>query len=410
MSTIGKYLIRSPINILVILNLLFFTVAQLYLGLDDYRVIASGGVLTAIMVICYLIIVKLNMGDQYIYLIISILTSIGIVMLYRLVPQLGFQQVIWFTIGTVLFFLSYIVFSWIKKWESYVFLYLAVGILLFIVTFLFGSTIKGANNWIKIGDFTFQPAEGIKLLYVFFIASYFKYPEKLKNVYVFLGLVYLHILFLVLQRDLGMAMLFYGVFISIFYIYHTSRRLLFYNIGASMLIGILSYFTMTHIRVRFEAWLNPWADIAGRGYQITQSLFAIASGGFFGTGIGLGSPDYIPEVHTDFIFSAICEEMGIFGGIAVILLYFILVYRGFKITLMIKDTFYRIVALSITLIYSYQTFIIIGGVIKLIPLTGITLPFISYGGSSIVSAFIAFGILQALSKKSLTGEEVVEIE
>ncbi|SCZ09282.1 FtsW/RodA/SpoVE family cell cycle protein [Alkaliphilus peptidifermentans] len=410
MAGLNKYLIRRPIYILVLLNIFFFNLVQFYHGFEDFTILVTGGLLTLLMVICYYLIVKLNMGDQYIFLIMSILSSLGIVMLYRLIPPLGFQQVTWFGLGTILYFLSYIVFKWIKNWDQYTYFYLAAGILLFIITFVFGTTIKGATNWIQIGGHTFQPAEGIKILFVFFIASYFKYPEKLKNTYVFLGFVYLHIMFLVLQRDMGMVMLFYSVFISIYYIYHSDRKLLFYNIGASILIGIFSYFTMTHVQIRLETWLNPWRDIAGRGYQITQSLFAIASGGFFGTGLGLGRPDYIPEVHTDFIFSAICEELGVFGGIAVILLYFILVYRGFKITLMTRDIFDKIIALSITLIYSYQTFIIIGGVVKLIPLTGITLPFISYGGSSMVSAFVAFGILQALSKKSLEGEGVVEIE
>jgi cell division protein FtsW (lipid II flippase) len=157
-------------------------------------------------------------------------------------------------------------------------------------------------------------------------------------------------------------------------------------------------------------WMNPWADAAGKGYQITQSMFAIGAGGFFGRGIGLGNPNLIPEVKTDFIFSAICEEVGIFGGIAVILLYFILVYRGFKISLYIKDSFKKLVALGITLMFGFQTFIIIGGVIKFIPLTGITLPFISYGGSSLTSGFIALGILQALSKESYSGEEGIENE
>jgi len=174
-------------------------------------------------------------------------------------------------------------------------------------------------------------------------------------------------------------------------------------------MGVIGYFTMSHVEVRLTTWINPWADISGKGYQITQSLFAIAGGGFFGTGLGLGNPQYIPEVHTDFIFSAICEELGTFGGMAVVLLYFILTYRGFKIALTIKDPFRKIVALGITLIYGYQTFIIVGGVIKLIPLTGVTLPFISYGGTSLISAFIAFGIMQAISKKTLEGEEVALI-
>lgn len=168
---------------------------------------------------------------------------------------------------------------------------------------------------------------------------------------------------------------------------------------------------LNYVQVRFSSWLNPWADVAGKGYQIAQSLFAIGAGGFWGTGIGMGQPQYIPEVHTDFIFSAICEEMGIFGGIAVILLFFILVYRGIKIALGIKNIFHRTVAIGIALMFGFQAFIIIGGVIKLIPLTGITLPFISYGGSSLTTSFIALGILQGTSSsKYMAEEELYETE
>ncbi|MDD2498436.1 MAG: FtsW/RodA/SpoVE family cell cycle protein, partial [Desulfitobacteriaceae bacterium] len=179
------------------------------------------------------------------------------------------------------------------------------------------------------------------------------------------------------------------------------------NMGMVLLGGLAGFAFVHHVQVRFMAWMNPWADVAGKGYQITQSLFAIGAGGFFGTGIGLGQPEYIPEVTTDFIFSAICEEVGVFGGVAVVLLYFILVYRGIKITLNIKDCFHKAVALGISVMLGFQSFIIIGGVIKLIPLTGITLPFISYGGSSLTTSFIALGILQATSFKAV-GEEVAD--
>ena len=144
-------------------------------------------------------------------------------------------------------------------------------------------------------------------------------------------------------------------------------------------------------------WLDPWEDVANKGYQIAQSLFAISSGGYFGRGIGNGSPGYIPEVHTDFIFSAICEEMGVFGGAAIIILYFLLAYRCFKITLNTQNSYNKAVGLGLTLMFSVQTFIIIGGVIKFIPLTGITLPFVSYGGTSIVVSFASLGIMQAIS-------------
>lgn len=397
-----------PISILVIINTMLFGLLYLLVRPLNTFILIAGGILTLLILMSYIIIIKTKMGDQYLFLIISMLSSLGVVMIYRLDPQFGIKQIVWYGIGVILYFLSYGIFRWIKNWDRYMHIYIGFGIALFLLTLLAGVTTKGATNWLSIGGFVFQPAEIIKLSFVFFLASYFTYPERLKNEYYFLAIVYLHIGFLVLQRDMGMAMLFYGIFISIFYVFCEDKKIFLYNLGSALLILVFGYYTMNHVQVRFEAWLNPWKDISGRGYQITQSLFAIATGGFFGTGLGMGNPDYIPEVHTDFIFSAISEELGTFGGIAVVLLYFILIYRGFKITLTIRNTFRKILALGITLTYSYQTFVIIGGVIKLIPLTGITLPFISYGGSALISAFIAFGILQGLSKKSLEVEELLD--
>lgn len=445
--------IRRPIYVLIIINILFFALLFLYVQPLDTSILAGGAAVIVLMVVSYIAIVKGQMGDQYIFLIISMLTSLGIIMLYRLNPSYGLRQIMLYGLGVILYFLSYTFFRLVKNWDRYIYFYLGFNLTLFLATFIFGTTIKGATNWINIAGFSVQPAEIIKISFVFFIAAYYKlrlsseevkigsgevktdlqeevilskeeamlpkeYKSKpwnlldrrnlhIKNVYVFLLIVYMHIFFLFLQRELGISMLFYIVFLSIFYIYEDDHKLLLYNLGAVLVMGVLGYFTMSHVKVRLTTWINPWNDIAGKGYQITQSLFAIAAGGFFGTGLGLGNPQYIPEVHTDFIFSAICEELGVFGGMAVVLLYFILTYRGFKIALTIKDIFKKIVALGITLIYGYQTFIIVGGVIKLIPLTGVTLPFISYGGTALISAFISFGILQAISKKTLEGEEEV---
>ena len=160
-----------------------------------------------------------------------------------------------------------------------------------------------------------------------------------------------------------------------------------------------------HVKIRFETWIDPWKYIDRQGYQITQSLFAIAEGGFFGSGLGLGYPDFIPEVHTDFIFSAICEEMGIFTGIGIIMLFLILVYRGFKIAMNQENQFFKVAALGISILFGIQSFIIFGGVLKMIPLTGITIPFVSYGGTSMLSSFIALGILQVASEE-LDMEEI----
>lgn len=326
------------------------------------------------------------------------LFSIGIVMIYRLDEGLAFKQIIWFAAGIVVFFIAYFGMKLIKSWEKWIYLYAAASLVLFVVTLIFGSNIKGATNWIIIGNFSFQPAELIKILFVFFIASYYVNKDKLKNDYIFLAIVYCNLGFLFLQKDLGTALIFFMVFMTIYYVYEEKRKLILYNIIAFTLIGIVSYFIFNHVQIRFETWINPWRYIDNRGYQITQSLFAIASGGFFGTGIGLGYPGYIPEVHNDFIFSAICEEMGIFTGIAIVMLFLIFVYRGFKISLNQNSKFFRIVSLGITATLGFQAFIILGGVIKMIPLTGVTLPFVSYGGSSLVSSFALLGILQMTSE------------
>lgn len=369
----------------------------------DRTVLISGGILVLVIYISNFLLLKISSGDHYIFLIVSMLLSIGILMIYRIYPALGMRQVMWVSGGIIIFFLTYIIVKNIKGWKNWIGLYGVGSTVLFLATLVFGSTIGGSKNWIKIGQFSFQPAEIIKIMFIFFIASYYgnkeKYDKEGKGGYFILLSVYIFLGFLFLQKDLGMALVFYLIFLSIQFVYEENRKLIVYNILFFIVGAVISYFLFNHVRVRVKTWLNPWEYIDNYGYQITQSLFAIASGGFFGTGIGLGYPDFIPEVHTDFIFSAICEEMGLFTGMAVIMLFLILVYRGFKIALSQQDLFFKIVAFGITIMFGFQSFIIFGGVIKMIPLTGITLPFVSYGGSSIITSFMSLGILQVASEE-----------
>ena len=203
--------------------------------------------------------------------------------------------------------------------------------------------------------------------------------------------------FFAILNEWGTALLFFLTYFAAMFIYDKSLKLVLVNGVMSAFIGILGYFFTDQISTRVHIWLDPWKDMQGKSYQIAQSLFAIVSGGFFGSGLGQGSPSSIPESHSDFIFSAICEEMGLFTGIAIIMCYFIFTYRGVKIALKTNNDFYKAVAILLTTVFGFQTFIIIGGVIKMIPLTGITLPFVSYGGSSIISSFIMLGIMAAIS-------------
>ncbi|WP_148135345.1 FtsW/RodA/SpoVE family cell cycle protein [Candidatus Formimonas warabiya] len=419
MSVLQNY--RRPVNIIALINLIAFGLLYLYQKPLNNHIALVGGSMIGIIYLANILVIKLKYEDEILFLIVSMLSTIGMIILCRLNPDLGLKQILWFVLGNVIFFCTALIYRKINFLDQLIYIYPLISFILFCLTQLFGTSVKGATNWILIGNFSFQPSEIMKLLFVFFIAAYFRHPEKLslKNIklggreisldskYLFSLFVYMQMGLLALQKELGTVLLFFLMYLVLFYVFDHDARFLLANGIIFCLGAIMGYFLFHHVQVRVEAWLNPWADVPGKGFQITQSLFAIGSGGFFGTGIGLGQPDYIPEVHTDFIFSAICEEMGIFGGIAVILLFFILFYRGIKITLQVKDSFHKAVALGVAVMFGFQAFIIIGGVIKLIPLTGITLPFISYGGSSLITSFIALGILQGISSHKSAGEEEV---
>lgn len=393
-----------PRNLLFLFELLAIVLLFVYdrENLDRFTII-SGLSLILMIYISNFLLLRISTGDNYIFLITTMLLSIGVIMIYRINPALGMKQVIWIGIGILLFFISYFIVKNIKGWRDWTNIYFIASLGLFVGTLVFGTTKKGSTNWLSIGRFSFQPTEITKILLIFLIASYYanyeKYKEKKYGSYYLTGIVYLFIGFLFLQKDLGTVLIFYSIFIALQFIYEENRKLIYLNILFFVIAGIAGYFLFDHVKVRFQIWIDPWKYIDNKGYQITQSLFAIATGGFFGTGIGLGYPDFIPEVYTDFIFSAICEEMGVFTGMGVIMLFLILVYRGFKIAISQNDKFFRIVALGISILFGIQSFIIFGGVLKLIPLTGITIPFVSYGGSSMLSSFIALGILQVASEE-----------
>ena len=404
---------RSPRNLLFIFQVLGLTLLLIYKGKDiDKLTLGTAVGLVLVIYLSNYILTKITSGDNYIFLITTMLVSIGIIMIYRINEGLGIKQLIWISMGIFLFFLTYFIIRKIRIWENLTYIYLIGAYILFIITFVFGDRKHGAINWVNIGQFSFQPSEIIKILLIFILSSYYSNKDRWKEIkyssYYLMGIIYSFIMLLFLQKDLGTAIVFYTIFVAIQFIYEDDRKLVLINIGLSIFFGILGYTLFDHVKIRFQSWLNPWKYIERQGYQITQSLFAIAEGGFFGKGLGLGHPDFIPVVYTDFIFSAICEEMGIFTGIGIIMLFMILVYRGFKIAIAQRNKFYRILALGISILFGVQSFIILGGVIKMIPLTGLTLPFISYGGSSILTSFIALGILQICSEEIKTKEELDE--
>ena len=386
---------------------LFLIMARDFANFDRTKLYFMVGLISFVYISGKLV-QKFTRGDYYIMLIANMLFSIGILEIYRLNNKMAFRQIIWFCIGIIAFWVVYLILKYIKIWNKIYYFYAGVSYILFIATILFGKNINGAKNWIRLGgNFAFQPSELIKIAFVFLIAAFYKNRDKFEKsllkrhslhffFYTFVG-------FLFLQKDLGSGLVFSGVFIFAQYMYEPHRKYMIVNFLILSFGAILGYILFTHVKVRVKIWLDPFKYADGMGYQIIQGFYAIASGGFFGTGLGLGRPDYIPFAESDYIFASICEEMGILMGMGLVMLFLILTYRGIKTSMEQQNRFYKYVAFCLSLIFAFQALIMFGGILKLIPLTGITIPFVSYGGSSILSSFIALGVLQYASEENIIG-------
>ena len=400
---------RKPRNLLLIFEILSILLLFTFNNnnIDRYIVILFLG-LILIVYISNLVLGRVSSGDNYIFLIVSMLLSLGIITIYRLSPKLGLRQLIWVLAGILVFYLTYFIIRAMRRLEYMTGLYLGLSILFFLLTIILAPSKYGAKNWIEISEnITIQLSEFTKILVIFLIASFYTtFQTRLKKLnykytsYYLMGVIYIFVGFLFIQRDLGTAAIFIAIYTLTQYVYDENRKSILVNIGLMAVGSVTGYFLFSHVRNRVDIWLNPWtADkVVNSARQIVQSLFGIGEGGFIGQGIGLGYPKQIAFAYSDVIFSAICEEMGVLTGIGIIMLYMLLVYRAIKIALNQEYLFYRILALSVAILFTVQAFLNIGGVIKLIPMTGLTLPFISYGGSSLISSFVALGILQVTSE------------
>ena len=372
-------------------------------NLDKNIVLFSGG-LVFLTLFSNLYVERMKKGDHYLLPMANMLVSIGLITIYRIDPYYGQRQLLFYILGLLLFFG---VFAFLKAtghfWKKQTYFYYGATVALLLMTIIFGISQGGATNWLSIGGLQFQPSELAKLSFVFFLAAYYAgdhpFKEKSYAPYLLMLLVYFIIGLFFLQRELGTAAVFMGVFFSAQLVFEKDKKPLLFNIILATAGLFVAYQLFGHVRVRFDIWRDPWSDMEGKGYQIVQSLFAIASGGFFGRGIGLGNPAAIPLSHSDFIYAGIIEEMGVFMGIGILFLFLFLFYRGLKIAMKQNQPFYKVVSLSIAMLFASQAFIVVGGVLKLIPLTGITLPFMAYGGSSMLVSFMLLGVLQYCSEK-----------
>lgn len=289
-------------------------------------------------------------------------------------------------------------------------LYGALGIGMLAYVYLFGETVYGAKNWIRVGGTLIQPSEFVKILFVFFVAAALSKVTEFKHVVFISALAAVHVLILVMERDLGAALILFLTYVIMLYIATGKSFYLFGGLLSGSFAAVVAYFLFPHVQVRVTAWLNPWASIDNSGYQVAQSLFAIGTGGWFGMGIGKGLPTSIPVGKSDFIFAAISEEFGAVCALWVMLIYVSCFTLFITIALKMKENFYKLVALGLSVMFIVQVFLSIGGVTKFIPSTGVTLPLVSYGGSSVLSTVIVFSVMQGLYLLNWNEEDKIEKE
>lgn len=333
-------------------------------------------------------------GDPLIWTGMLFLLDVSLIMLQRLNPHLALRQLIWMALGVaVMLFIPFVLWL-IPRFEVFEWVYIGLSYVLILSTLVFGTQKGGSVNWLQIGPITFQPSEIVKFLYIFYLASVLRKKLDIRQLIISGALSAGIVLLLVLQKDLGGALIFFMTFMVMLYIATSNELLFFAGMGAASVAAMLAYKLFNHVRVRVSVWKDPWADISGGGYQIVNSLFAITTWGLLGIGLTRGMPGSIPVVESDFIFAAICEEFGALFGMGLICIYIMIFFRGIIVALYCQRRYYSLLAAGIISMFAFQAFLILGGVLKLIPLTGVTLPFVSYGGSSVLVSILLLGLLQ----------------
>jgi cell division protein FtsW (lipid II flippase) len=368
-------------------------------------------------------------ADPYLLPMAGLLTGIGVTEIYRLNPTNAFRQGLWIVVALGAFAATLLVLHRdYRRLESYKYLFglTAIGLLVLPAVPGLGTSVNGARLWIHFGSLQFQPGELAKVFLIVFLAGYLREKRevlaqgRLKDFGPLLLIWGGAMLVLVETNDLGSALLYFGIFLAMLYV--ATGRLLYVGLGAGLFVAGAAgvYHLVAHVRDRVTIWLHPWTDhavycgINGKmlprqdcaSYQLVKSLYSVAHGNWFGTGLGKGTFEtteghqLIPYLNTDFIYSALAQELGLVGVAALLLVYMLFVARGFKIAMLADDGFSKLLAVGLTFAFALQTFIIVGGILRLIPLTGITLPFVSYGGSSVVANFVLLAGLLLVSNRA----------
>ncbi len=369
----------------------------IYAATDDIRTVAfyfAQVALNTLILICYYLIYRnasKSVGNN-----MCMLLSVGFVMLTRLSFEKAIRQYLIAAAAVVIAAFIPVIIRKTSGLRRLSWLYAAAGIVSLLAVLIFGRTSYGAKISIAIAGISVQPSEFVKILFVFFVAGMLYKNTDFKRVCITTAAAAAHVLILVASRDLGGALIFYMTYLVMLYV---ATRKLFYFAGGVLsgsIAAVIAYNLFAHVRVRVLAWQDPLSVIENEGYQICQSLFAIGTGGWFGMGLYEGLPNKIPVVEQDFIFSAIAEELGSIFALCLLMVCICCFLLFLNIAMQMRDQFYKLVALGLGAVYGFQVFLTVGGVTKFIPSTGVTLPFVSYGGSSLVATMMIFAVIQGL--------------
>lgn len=390
-----RYLLRRQNILMFLMHAIAFAV--MYLQTDDIKMLAF--YLMQVVLFGATIILYTLLYPKVSRLVVNnmcMLLAIGFIILTRLDFDKAMKQceIAVAAIGITLL-VPFIIHK-LKFFHKLTWVYAGVGLALLSVVAVLGARSYGAKLSFSFGGISIQPSEFIKILFVFFVASMFYESTEFAQVVKTTIVAALHVVILVLSKDLGAALIFFVVYLVMLYVATRKPSYALAGLGTGALASLVAYKLFNHVRVRVVAWKNPLGVIDKEGYQICQSLFAIGTGGWFGMGLYQGMPDKIPVVEQDFVFAAISEELGGVFALCLLLVCVSCYLMFLNIAMQIRDQFYKLIALGLGTVYGFQVFLTIGGVTKFIPSTGVTLPLVSYGGSSLLSTTIIFAIIQGL--------------
>ena len=395
------------------LTLLLHTVMSAILIMENKDIIYVG--LWAAEFAFYLIFIKVYQAcykglSKLVLNNMMMCMMVGFVILGRLASDYAVHQIILAAAAMVLCIFVPLIIEKFRILEKMGWYFAAIGIVFLMLVFVIGVEKYGSRNWISVGGIAIQPSEFVKILYVFFMASLLSQTTKFKHIVIISEVAAVHVVILVAEKDLGAALIYFVTYIFVLYVATTKVQYLGAGLAGGTLASIVAYHLFSHVRTRVQAWRDPWAEIRGGGYQVAQSLFAIGTGGFIGMGLGKGLPGSVPVVESDFVFSAISEELGGVFAICLIMVYLSSYIMFVNIAMKMKKQFYKLTAFGLSVVFIFQVFLCVGGVTKFIPSTGVTLPLISYGGSSIVTTIIIFSVIQGMYVLNGKEEESLEEE